>query len=294
MKNEVVVTATSIQKAIDEAIVELGANREEVEYEVLEEPSKRIFGGTTNAKVRVFITTPSGEKPECHEIEDVQNSKENGKEGERRHADKGADKYGQREGGPTKTRQRDTGNIREEACSDEDDHFIIDEEELNYNKASKQLSEEELDKIADTAIETIRMFLEYFGAEESDIDEYEGEEGELILDIIGDNLAVLIGRHGKTIDAIQFLVSSVVYKKTGFKHPLVIDVKGYKHRRKQKIVSVAKAAAARAIRQKHEVRLRPMTPYERRIVHVALRDDKRIATVSEGSEPNRYIVIKLK
>jgi len=257
MKNEVVVTATSIKKAIDEAIEELGAKIEEVEYEVLEEPSKKIFGGSTNAKVRVYLASPSIKASDNQETEIVYNNKE-------------------------------------EESPDENERLIIDDEDLNYNKASKQLTEEELDKIADTAIEAIRMILEYFGAEESDIDEYEGEEGELILDIMGDNLAVLIGRHGKTIDAIQFLVSSIVNKKTGFRHPLVVDVKGYKHKRKQKIVSVAKASAARAIRQKHELRLRPMTPYERRIVHVALRDDKRITTVSEGTEPNRYIIIKPK
>ncbi|MCL1846481.1 MAG: KH domain-containing protein [Coriobacteriia bacterium] len=170
---------------------------------------------------------------------------------------------------------------------------LSDEEEKNYNEALKQLTEEELDEIADSAIETIRFFLECFGAQDAEIDEYEGEEGELILDIVGENLAVLIGRHGRTLEAMQFLVSSIVSKKTGFRHPVVVDVKGYRHRRKQKIIGIAKASAARAIRQKHEVRLRPMTPYERRIVHIALREDKRVITESEGTEPNRYIVIQL-
>jgi len=271
MKKEVVVTAASINKAIEEALEELGAELEDVEVEILEEPTKKLFGGTTSAKVRVYIVSSEDRKTE----EDSENHSTSNTENER------------------VVEQEDTEEYPEEEYED-DAIEDANDDERSYNRVHDQLSEEELDTIADTAIETIRTILKYFGAENSDIDEYEGEEGELILDIMGDNLAVLIGRHGKTIDAIQFLVSSVVNKKTGYRHPLVIDVKGYKHRRKQKIVGVAKASAARAIRQKHEVRLRPMTPFERRIVHVALRDDKRVTTVSEGTEPNRYIVIKLK
>ena len=295
MKKEVTISATSVMKAIDEALAELGAKREEVEFEVLEEPTKKLFGGTTNAKVRVFCTLSPGDATESFDDEDETfNNKEEKKDGEHPKMNKEPEAI---DANDRDNEEGEVDNIEatiEDEDDDQDDLFIIDEDELNFNKASKELTEEELDTIADAAIEAIRMILEYFGAEDADIDEYEGEEGELILDIMGDNLAVLIGRHGKTIDAIQFLVSSVVYKKTGYRHPLLIDVKGYKHRRKQKIISVAKASAARAIRQKYDVRLRPMTPYERRIVHVALRDDKRVTTVSEGSEPNRYIVIKLK
>jgi len=300
MKKEVIISATSVKKAIDEALEELGAKLEDVEFEVLEEPTKKLFGGTTNAKVRVLcISSPSGATKSSDDDCDSYNKKEEKKASENPKMSKEPDTL------ETKDQYSDENEVgnnkannEEDEDEDEDeeqeDSYVIEEDELNFNKASKELTEEELDTIADAAIEAIRLILEYFGAEDTDIDEYEGEEGELILDIMGDNLAVLIGRHGKTIDAIQFLVSSIVYKKTGYRHPLLIDVKGYKHRRKQKIISVAKASAARAIRQKYDVRLRPMTPYERRIVHVALRDDKRVTTVSEGIEPNRYIVIKLK
>jgi spoIIIJ-associated protein len=183
--------------------------------------------------------------------------------------------------------------IIEEEFLEEAEEELSDTGEKNYNEAFAELTEEELDEIADTAIEALRGMLVYFGAGEAEIEEYEGDEGELILDIVGENLAVLIGRHGKTLDALQFLVSSIVNKKLDLRHPVIIDVEGYKHRRKQKLISIAKSSAARAIRQKHEVHLRPMTPYERRIVHVALKDDKRIITNSEGAEPYRYVVIQL-
>ncbi len=154
------------------------------------------------------------------------------------------------------------------------------------------LTEDELDQVADTAIETLRNMLGFFGAGEASIDEYEGEDGELILDIVDADLAVLIGRYGKTLDALQFLVASIVNKKIGFRYPIVIDIEGYRHRRRQKLESVAKTSAARCIRSKSDVRLRPMTPYERRIIHIILRNENRVLTESEGEEPNRSVIIR--
>jgi spoIIIJ-associated protein len=258
MENELVVSASSVEEAIEEALEQLQANRDEVEIEILEQPEKKLFGGTTQAVVRVSLLTSSLEEDES-ESEDNEGSEE----------------------------------IEEvEAPNEAPEEELSEPKEKNYNEALKELTEEELDTIADTAIEVLRGFLAYFGAEEAQIEEYEGDEGELILDIVGDNLAVLIGRHGKTLDSLQFLVSSIVNKRLDFRHPIIVDVEGYKHRRKQKLVSIAKSSAARAIKQKHSVQLRPMTPYERRIVHVALKDDKRIVTNSEGTEPYRYVVIQ--
>jgi spoIIIJ-associated protein len=181
---------------------------------------------------------------------------------------------------------------QDEDEGDGSDKDSLVEQESESDEEPVELSEEELDTIADAAIDVTRDFLEYFGLGEAEIDEYEGDEGELIFDIVGDNLAVLIGRHGKTLDSFQFLLSSIVGKKTGYRHPIIIDVEGYKHRRKQKLVSIASSSAARAVKQKHAVKLRPMSPYERRIIHVALKDNKRIATSSEGTEPGRYVVIR--
>lgn len=161
-------------------------------------------------------------------------------------------------------------------------------------KDPASLSEEEFDFIADTATETIRDILKYFGAEGSEIDEYEGDEGEIILDVVGSELAYLIGRHGRTLDAFQFLVTSITNKKLGFRVPVTVDVEGYKNRRKEKIENMALNAASRAVRQGGEVRMRPMSPYERRIVHLALRENDRVETYSEGEDPSRYVIIKAK
>ena len=153
------------------------------------------------------------------------------------------------------------------------------------------LTDEEIDAIADTAIETLQDILKHFDLGEITIDEYEGDEGELILDITGDDLAVLIGRHGKTLDSLQFLLSAITVRKIGFRYPVVVDVEGYKARQRQKLESLARSSASRASSQNRSIKLRPMTPYERRIIHITLRDDSRVETASEGEGANRHVVV---
>ncbi len=163
--------------------------------------------------------------------------------------------------------------------------------EENEELANKPLTDAEIDEIADTAISVIQDILKHFDIGDVSIDEYEGDDGELIFDVVGDDLAVLIGRHGKTLDALQFLVSAITVKKIGFRFPVVIDVEGYKGRQRQKLESIARSAANRAATQGRNIKLRPMTPYERRIIHIALRDDKRVETASEGEGSARHVVV---
>ena len=154
-----------------------------------------------------------------------------------------------------------------------------------------EVTDEQLDEIADTAIAVLKDVLKYFNVGEVTIDEYEGDEGELILDITGDDLAVLIGRHGRTLDALQFLISAITVRKIGYRFPVIIDVESYKNRQRQKLEALARSTAKKAVTQGRSIKLRPMTPYERRIIHVALRDDKRVETGSEGEGPGRHVVV---
>lgn len=163
------------------------------------------------------------------------------------------------------------------------------EEVLDNNE--RTFTDEEIDEVADTAIAVLQDILKYFELGEVTIDEYEGDEGELILDITGDNLAVLIGRHGRTLESLQFLITSILYRKLGFRYPVVIDVEGYKSRQRQKIEDIAYSAAQRAVEQDRRIKLRPMSPYERRIVHLYLRNDDRVETKSEGEGHARRVVI---
>ena len=112
-------------------------------------------------------------------------------------------------------------------------------------EAGKTLSEADIDSIADIALSYVRNLLAFFGENQLVIDEYDGDEGELILDVSGGDLAVLIGRHGRTLDALQMLVNSYMSNTIHFHYPVVIDIEGYKTRRKQKLVALASSAASR-------------------------------------------------
>ena len=160
-------------------------------------------------------------------------------------------------------------------------------------EAGQELTDDELDFVADAAIRSINDILSYFGETGSSIDEYDGDNGELILDINGGDLAVLIGRHGRTLDALQMVVSSLLSSTLGFHYPIVVDIEGYKSRRKNKVQSLARSAAARAKKQHGSVSLPPMNAYERRLVHLALVDDDSVVTHSEGEEPMRHVVVTL-
>lgn len=185
--------------------------------------------------------------------------------------------------------------IIDEAVESADEQIVGQYPEIAVHyKECVALTDEELDTIADVAISVVRSILSHFDAEGSSIDEYEGDEGELILDITAPDLAVLIGRHGRTLESLQTLVSLLVSRKLGFRYPVSIDVEGYKSRRHDKVVSMAKNAVSRAVSQGRSVNLPPMSAYERRLVHIALREDDRIDTHSEGVEPERRVVITLR
>lgn len=177
--------------------------------------------------------------------------------------------------------------------AEELENEIIETEDLEAEEASSEgeITDEELDRIADTAIAALQDILKHFDVGDVTIDEYEGDDGELILDITGDDLAVLIGRHGKTLDALQFVVSTITVRSIGYRYPVVVDVEGYKNRQRQKLESIARSSANKAANQHRSVKLRPMTPYERRIVHIALRDDSRVETASEGEGSARHVVV---
>lgn len=178
--------------------------------------------------------------------------------------------------------------VEEEAASESESPVLASQEDSSDELV---VTDEMLDNIADTAIAALQDILQYFNVGEVTIDEYEGDEGELILDISGDDMAVLIGRHGKTLDALQFIVSMITVRTIGFRYPVVVDVEGYKNRQRQKLESIARSTANRAASQHRKVGLRPMTPYERRIIHIALRDDNRVETVSEGEGSARHVVV---
>jgi spoIIIJ-associated protein len=107
----------------------------------------------------------------------------------------------------------------------------------------------------------------------------------------GRDLGMLIGRHGQTIDAIQYLANAIVAHRAGpERKPIVVDASGYRDRRRELLEATALRAAERA-RAGERVELEPMSAVERKVVHLRLKDEPGVATASEGAEPNRYIVV---
>lgn len=154
------------------------------------------------------------------------------------------------------------------------------------------LTDDEVDMVADCALGVLRGLLRFFDAADAPIDEYNDEDGELVFDVQSSQLAVLIGRHGRTLESLQAMFTLMVSRKLGFRYPVSVDIEGYRNRRRDKLVSMAQSAASRAVRQHEPVALPPMSAYERRVVHLALRDDSRVETHSDGVEPNRHVVVQ--
>jgi spoIIIJ-associated protein len=125
---------------------------------------------------------------------------------------------------------------------------------------------------------------------ESRIDVYDA--GSFIaVDVASDNTALFIGQKGETIDALQYLVNSAVYRKRPFVKRIILDAEGYRQRRVEAIQGIAHRTARRAIRERRTVELPPMNPSERRIVHLFLKDNPQVTTASEGSGENRRVRI---
>ena len=124
--------------------------------------------------------------------------------------------------------------------------------------------------------------------------EYDEVEKEMSLNLIGDDMGILIGKRGQTLDSIQYLTSLVVNKGEEEYIRVKVDIENYRERREETLVNLAKNLAHKVKRTHREVELEPMNPYERRIIHSTLQGDKYVVTRSEGEEPYRHVVIALK
>ena len=123
---------------------------------------------------------------------------------------------------------------------------------------------------------------------------YDEEDSSMEIDLSGDEMGVLIGKRGQTLDSLQYLVSLVVNKNVENYIRVKVDTENYRQRRKETLENLAKNISYKVKRTKRPVSLEPMNPYERRIIHSALQNDKYVTTHSEGDEPYRHVVVVLK
>ena len=123
---------------------------------------------------------------------------------------------------------------------------------------------------------------------------YNEDENTMDIELSGDEMGVLIGKRGQTLDSLQYLVSLVVNKDTENYIRVKVDTENYRQRRRDTLENLAKNISFKVKRTKRAVSLEPMNPYERRIIHSALQNDRYVTTHSEGNEPYRHVVVTIK
>ena len=119
-------------------------------------------------------------------------------------------------------------------------------------------------------------------------------DGSVTFKLHGDDMGILIGKHGQTLDSLQYLTNLVANKNSNERVRVIIDVEDYRDRRIDTLTRLANRLADKVKRTGERVALEPMNPHERKIIHMALQGDRRVTTLSEGDEPYRHVVIELK
>ena len=148
--------------------------------------------------------------------------------------------------------------------------------------------------MADTAKEFLNSVFEAMNMIVVSDVKYDEDERTMDIELSGDEMGVLIGKRGQTLDSLQYLVSLVVNKDTEDYIRVKVDTENYRQRRKETLENLAKNISFKVKRTKRAVSLEPMNPYERRIIHSALQNDKYVTTHSEGNDPYRHVVVTIK
>jgi len=168
------------------------------------------------------------------------------------------------------------------------------EEDVAVEEILESLDKEENENIEDIAKEFAGKIFIAMGFEVEIKTSYNENERVMNMDLFGDNMGVLIGKRGQTLDSLQYLISLYINRESDSYVRLKLDTENYRDRRKETLENFAKNIASKVKRTNKAVSLEPMNPYERRIIHSALQNDKYVVTKSEGEEPYRKVVVMLK
>lgn len=246
------VSAKTVDDAITKACIELQAASDKLEIQVISEGSSGFFGiGSKPAVIRAAVK--AAPVKEAPKKEAVK------KETERKSA----------------PRQAETAR----------------RSEPREEREVVQRTDEEIAQIKATALEFLSGV---FKAMELPVEiqmEYNAENGSLEVDFAGEDMGILIGKRGQTLDSLQYLTSLVVNKEQKDYVRVKLDTENYRKRRKETLENLARNIAYKVKKTRRPVSLEPMNPYERRIIHSALQGNKFVETYSEGSEPYRHVVV---
>lgn len=271
----ITVSAKNLDDAITEALIQLGVTSDQLDYEVIEKGSAGFLGiGMKQAVIKARKKVVIEEKKEIEEVEIPK--KEPVKE------------YPKKE-----PKKKNISKDKKEKKEKKEKH----EEPVKESSAAEK-KEVELAKIEPQTIEACEKFiydvLNAMDMKDVKVTSTVDEEGALSIDMEGNNMGILIGKRGQTLDSLQYLTNRVANKMQDGYVRVKLDTEDYRRRRKETLENLAKNIAYKVKRTKRPVSLEPMNPYERRIIHSALQNDKYVTTHSEGEEPFRRVVVTLK
>lgn len=259
------ITAKTIEAAVAEGLEKLGISREEAVVHVVEQPSSGLFGLIHKKMAVVDISAPD-EEAEEDTVEEASPAEE------------------AKEETPAEVPQAEEAaeEVKEEAPA----------EEKKAEREEPTFDPEEQKKVAEEA----KTFLAsvFAGMHLAVTMECRMTEERIMINLVGDGLGILIGKHGQTLDALQYLTNLAAGKSFRHHYFILLDVENYRERRQDTLEALARRLAGKVKRTGEEIRLEPMAAGERRIIHLALQDDHAVSTDSEGEAPYRYVVIRPK
>jgi spoIIIJ-associated protein len=281
MIKEVTAVGKDILEAKENARVALGVGElDDVQFEIVDAGSKGIFGiiGVRPAKVRAFI-----ELPDTHEKRRRNDRPKKEKTGgENKKAEK-------QENQPKQKKEKKPQEKKAEATKSAPKEEVIPEAELKMERRFVEDGEDMSFDFVKTVIADIGL--------NAEAELYSCEDGTRRIAIVGDDASTLIGHHGDTLDALQYLANLASTRKNSKgerdKSRVTIDIEGYRKKREETLRALARRMAAKALRNKRSVMLEPMSAYERRIIHSEIQNIEGVSTNSIGSDNNRKIVIFL-
>lgn len=273
---------TDVDTAVELALQELNASKEEVDIEVLEQPSRGFFGiGSKLALVRVSLNDKEEENKQelAEEIQEISTEDAN-IDGEK----VSKKKVEAKQKSPSqKKKKKSMKNDRHRDDENQISEPVIPEIDMT------SLNDLEEDNVA---FVFLKGLVEEMGIELDIVGKTDGTDLFFLLE--GKDSGTVIGKRGATLDAIQYLTSLVVNKGNGEYIRVVVDAENYRAKREKSLEKLAKRLAEKVVRSRRPFKLEPMNPYERKIIHATLQKDPRVTTKSEGQDPYRRIHIELK
>ena len=298
MEEKITVSAKTLDEAITKALIELQTTSDHLDYEVVQKESSGLLGlfakpCVIRARVMSEAEEQTLKEEKAKAIKAAQIAEEEAQKA------KEAREAQQRE---LKAKVQTERQIAKPAESENKENVEVTAEPENSEKPEQTESEKKTKasaKIDEVAVKTAaKNFLsQVFDAMEMEVSveaEYDPSERELRVMMEGGDMGILIGKRGQTLDSLQYLVSLVVNRETEGYLRVKLDTENYRERRKETLETLAKNISYKVKRTKHPVALEPMNPYERRIIHSALQNDRYVVTRSEGEDPYRHVVISLK